>query len=130
MWVSAPPSPGVQLCSWTGEQPGLVAAQGIGAVMLDLQDKPGTNSNLILLSTAGLGAVSLDLCRKNSWGKQIRFFRKSSVSYMVGCEAALFFCFEGFSRLLSSFRCSARVELDTVMPDFRDWRVAFSWSLM
>lgn len=62
---------GVQLHSWTGEQPDLVAAQGTGAVVPDLQDKPGTSSNLILLSTAGLGAVSLDLCRKNSWGKQI-----------------------------------------------------------
>lgn len=65
--------PCVQLYSWT-EQPGLVAAQGTGAVMLDLQDKAGTNSNLILLSTAGLGAVSVDLCRKNVWEKQIGFF--------------------------------------------------------
>lgn len=53
--------PGMQLYSWTGEQPDLVAAQGTGAIVLDLQDKPGTNSNSVLLSTAGLGAVSLDL---------------------------------------------------------------------
>lgn len=76
--------PGVQLYSWAGEQPDLVAAQGTGAVMLDLQDKPGTNSNLILLSTAGLCTVSLDLCRKNFWGKQIQFFRKSSILYIGG----------------------------------------------
>lgn len=66
------------------EQPALVTAQGTAAVVLDLQEKPGTNSNLILLSTAGLGSVSLDLCRKNFWGKQIGFFRTSSIPCIDG----------------------------------------------
>lgn len=52
-------------CTAGAEQPDLVAAQGTGAIVLDLQHKPGTNNYLILLSTAGLGAVSLGLCREN-----------------------------------------------------------------
>lgn len=65
-------------CTAGAGQLDLVAAQGTGAIVLDLQDKPSTSNCLILLSTAGLGAVSLDLCRENFWGKQIGFFRKSS----------------------------------------------------
>lgn len=83
--------PCIQLYSWTGEQPDLVTAQGTGAVMLDLQDKAGTNSNLILLSTAGLGALSVALCRKNFWEKQIGFFffRRAPYCMLVGCEPFL-----------------------------------------